>query len=506
MFGLKLVRGKPTSGLAPEAHYSMNNNNTYVALVSLFLTPCVLLAEEDIPASQDIDDGFEQTVPVADEVTADTPPTASDVPNEEDLLNEFNRYRDLISAGTLDEADIAAKRIVEMAIKVYGPKSRETASALNNLGIVQHRNEQYDAAIQNFTAAVEIIESAEDRLNSALVNPLKGLGAAQLNIGRPDQARATLDRAAHITQVNNGPHNIGQVEILETMAEAQIRMNDMKSARKTLDRIHILNVKYFEEDPLGLLPSLMSRAEWQHRAGFYAEERVTYRRAIRIIESSQGKNSPMLVDPLRRLGETFYFVDMSMATPSQQGLVSTGEGYFRRSSRIAERSADMNWHDSTRSRVAMADYYNFTEAHNRARKIYKTTWEYLSENEERLETRAELFSNPTPIQVNELPTFAGGGGGNGSDDEELLAGKIVVEYDVSAKGRIRNMKTGAHPPEFTDMQRMVHREVRSRYFRPRLAEGEPVASQGLLFEHEFNYFQSDLDAIKESLAAAEKGK
>ena len=79
-----------------------------------------------------------------------------------------------------------------MAIKVYGPQSRETANALNNLGIVQHSNGQYDAAIQNFTSSVEIIELVSDRLNDALVNPLKGLGAAQLGNGRPDQARLLI--------------------------------------------------------------------------------------------------------------------------------------------------------------------------------------------------------------------------------------------------------------------------------------------------------------------------
>ena len=72
----------------------------------------------------------------------------------------------LINEGALDEADIAAKRIVEMAIQVYGPQSRETASALNNLGIVQHSNGQYDAAIQNFASSVEILESVEDKLNA----------------------------------------------------------------------------------------------------------------------------------------------------------------------------------------------------------------------------------------------------------------------------------------------------------------------------------------------------
>ena len=223
-------------------------------------------------------DPGEQSVPVADEpaVADELRGTAvdPDATDEQRLQAAFTRYRKLINEGTLDEADTVAKQIVELAIKVYGPQSRETANALNNLGIVQHGNGQFDAAIQNFTSSVEIIEAVEDRLNAALVNPLKGLGAAQLSKGRPDQAKKTFTRAAHITQVNEGPHNLDQVEILESIAETYIRMGEAKEAREILDRIHIINVKHFEKNPLGLLPSLMSRAEWQHRAGYYTDDDV----------------------------------------------------------------------------------------------------------------------------------------------------------------------------------------------------------------------------------------
>ena len=139
-----------------------------------------------------------------------------------------------------------------MAIRIHGPQSVETSKALSNLGLVQHNNRQYDAAIQNFSSAIEILEVAEDRLNWQLVNPLKGLGAAQLSNGRPDLAAESFGRAAHITHVNEGPHNIEQIEILESIAEANVRLGDIESARDILDRIHALNVRHFEDDALGL--------------------------------------------------------------------------------------------------------------------------------------------------------------------------------------------------------------------------------------------------------------
>ena len=276
---------------------------TFSAIALSLMLPLFAAAQDEESSAEEVVGPMEQTVPVADEVAP--PEISREAISEERLLEEFARYRRLVQEKTYDEADVAAKRIVEMAIRVYGAQSRETASALNNLGIVQHSTGQFDAAIQNFTSAVEILEIVEDRLNDALVNPLKGLGAAQLGNGRPDLAQKTFTRAAHITHVNEGPHNLDQVEILQSIAETHIRMGDTKGARNILDRIHVINVKQFERNPMGLLPSLMNRATWQHRAGYYADERSTYRRAIRIVESSAGKNSPMLVEPLRRLGESF---------------------------------------------------------------------------------------------------------------------------------------------------------------------------------------------------------
>ncbi len=145
-------------------------------------------------------------------------------------------------------------------------------------------------------------KTVEDRLNEKLVNPLKGLGAAQLGNGRPDLARDTFNRATHITHVNEGPHNIEQVEMLESMAQSSLVMGDTRAARDFLDRIHVLNVRHFNDNPMALLPSLMRRANWQHTARYYNDERATYRRAIRILESKLGKDDPQLIEPLIEAG------------------------------------------------------------------------------------------------------------------------------------------------------------------------------------------------------------
>ena len=503
----------------------MTKNKTFTALTILLFAPVLAHAQDEQQTDDasvesevrepevmgpEFRDPREQSVPVAEEPPVEDELRGTvldpDATDEERLMAEFDRYRRLISEGTLDEADTVAKRIVELAIKVYGPQTRQTANALNNQGIVQHGNGQFDAAIQNFTSSVEIIEAVEDRLNSALVNPLKGLGSAQLSNGRPDQAKQTFTRAAHITQVNEGPHNLDQVEILESIAETYIRMGDTKEARKVLDRIHIINVKHFEKDPLGLLPSLMSRADWQNRAGYYADERTTYRRAIRIIETSAGKNDPMLVEPLRRLGESFYFVDTSMSASQQLGLVSTGELYFKRAARIAESSKDMDWRERTYATLALADYYTAIDSQNRSRKMYKQVWGMLADDPDKLTQRDIWFNDPVPLRPNQLPSYAGKEKPTGAAPGELLNGRIVVDYTVSARGRVSDLRTEAFPEEFFAMQKVVHREIRGRVHRPRVVDGAPVVSENMRYEHEFRYFQTDLDALRKVAeeAAAEE--
>ena len=478
----------------------MTNLLKYFAL--LFAISANYASQAQQNQNNDESNPLDQVVPVAEEDATDSVPAESIDDSrtlDERLAAEFQRYQRLVREDAMDEADVSAKRIVAMVIRLHGPDSIETSKALNNLALVQSRNGQYDAAIQNFESAVEIIEDVEDRLNEQLVNPLRGLGAAQISNGRPDLATRTFDRARHITHVNEGPHNIEQVEILEALAEATLLTGDAKGARAILDRIHALNVRHFADDQMALIPSLMRRASWQHAAHYYNDERATYRRAIRIIEEKIGKEDPQLILPLTQLGRSFYFMDVSQSDAQQRGMVSSGEIYFKRAARIAERAADMDWRELVGAKLTLADHYIYIQSQNRARNLYKEMWTFLSADEERLAMRAEVLEQPLVLFEDDPPKYAFKASIADMGSDDLLTGTIRVDYTVSTRGRVRSIRTEALPPEFTDMQRMVHREIRRRVFRPKMSDGELQESDNLVFEHSFFYRQSDLDAIIKQL-------
>ena len=479
------------------------------AVVVVLVGSAVLAAEEPIPEDTEGDGGLmDQTVPVAEEDAALDPAARSGPPRRrkagvrDELLDEFDNYKRLMSEGIYDEADTVAKRVVTLSIQLNGPRSTQTAKALTNLGIVQHRNKQFDAAQQNFEAAIDIIEENEDRLNGRLINPLKGLGAAQLEGGRPDLALQTFTRAIHITHVNKGPHNMDQIEILESLAEANVRLGEIEDAREMHDKIYLLHRRRYEDDQLALIPSLMRRAEWQHRAGYIVDEQATYRRAIRIIETSASKDDIRLIEPLTKLGESYFFTDLHGEQAMYQSAVS-GEIYFKRALKIAESNPKSNWTTATNSRLSLADYFMMMGNLSRAQKLYKQIWESLSSEETKLLFRDEIFGRAVPLNDRPIPEFASDAGPEllATPSEEFLQGSVTVSFSITDRGRVTEMEpVEVIPAEFTDMEKRVHREVRGRLYRPRFEEAEPVETTDEVFTHLFYYKQSDLEERRESAA------
>ena len=420
------------------------------------------------------------------------------------LQEEFGRFKELMANGSIDAADTTAKRIVELAIRTSGPQSPETARALTNLGIVQQRNEQYEASIQNFQGAVDILEESFDRLDSQLVNPLKGLGAAQISAGRPEEALQTYGRAVHITHVNEGPHNMDQVEILESMAETNLRLGLIDDALRNHELIYSLNERYYRSNMLALVPSLMRRAEWQHRTGYFNDERTTYRRVIRILETRKGKNDLSLIDPLVRLGNSTLRIETSDALGAPTAAAYNGEIYFKRAVRIAEANKAENWAIVADTKLALGDYFTQQLSSPSARRVYREVWDLLSTDETRLEHRTRTLERPNALRGGSPMEFAGNARPDDviASDVDLREGTVAVRYLITSRGRVANLELVEHrPPEFEDVLRDVQREVRMRLYRPRFADGQPVDTGNQLFTHRFYYRQDDLEAIRRENAA-----
>ncbi len=419
--------------------------------------------------------------------------------DEAEIRRLFAIYKESLSNQNYLESDTLAKQIIELSIRVFGIESPESAKALTNLAIAQHGNKEYEAAEQNFRSSIDIIERTSDRLNEALINPLKGLGATQLAIGRPDMAKATFKRAVHISHVNNGPHNLGQLVVLESMAEIFLAVGEHQEALDVQERMFSIQARKLEPFSLELIPALQNQARWQHRLQMYDRERVSWRRIIDVFERHFGKNDLRLIPPLTNLGKSYLFVTPAEFDMQPEISVASGETYLRRANRIAENNPDSDWRILEQTLLSLGDYYLLSGRANRASRSYKELWTMLSEDEARLGNRRENLEKLNILQAIYPPRYYRSEEIDKEfpNEEDFESGTVSYEFTVNAAGKVVDIKhIETQPPEFDDMSTRVRRNLRRLVYRPRLEDGMMVNTPNMTFTHEFFYRPGDIPTKK----------
>jgi hypothetical protein len=461
-------------------------------------------AEDQAAIEEEIFDGLifdqdsQQYQLIADpeEEGLEEPPSQREL-DQKEINRLFELFKESLSAANYLEADTLAKQIIELSIKLYGIESAESAKALTNLAIAQHNNKEYEAAETNYLASIDIIETTSDRLNSALINPLKGLGATQLAIGRPDVARATLERAVHISHVNEGPHNQDQIEVLESMAEIYLAVGEHKEALDVQERMYSIQARNIEPDSLDALPALKNQAHWQHRLQMYDRERLTWRKVISVVERHHGKEDLRLIPPLTSLGKSYLYITPIEYDVQPEISIASGESYLRRANRIATENPDSTWEIQEQTLLALGDYYILSGRANRAASAYKDLWVMLSDDEQRLRNRRDHLERLNLLQNVYPPKYYRSELVDEKipDDEDFETGTVSFGYSVTSAGRITNvLHLETRPPEFEDMRDRVGRSIRQLVYRPRVEDGNLIPTPDLVFTHEFLYRPGDMPA------------
>ena len=300
----------------------------------------------------------------------------------------------------------------------------------------------------------------------------------------------------HISHVNEGPHNIDQVPILESLAETNLLLGDLDQARNVHELIYNLNERHYRANMLDLLPSLTRRARWQHRTGYYNDERATWRRIIRIIEEKKGKEDIDLIDPYIELGRSYYFVDTTDDAAFAPTSTYNAEIYFKRAVRIAEENPEATWMHEADTKLALGDYFVKEGSMPSARRVYSDVWDLLSTGDDRLAHRARTLEKLNPLVLPELSEFAGDTNRNDliASDVDVREGVVTLSYSVSKRGSVEDIETiEFRPEEFPEMLRDAQRQLRSRLYRPLHRDGEPVDATDQVFSHSFYYRVDEME-------------
>lgn len=407
-------------------------------------------------------------------------------------------YAERLANDAFGEAAVVAKQLIEVSIAENGPSNLDTATSLAKLGHAQHGDEQYDAAMINFKASIAMLERIENNLTPRLIDPLTGLGRAQLANGRPDLADETFELAVHVNNVNDGPLNLQQVELLEAKAEALAAAGELQRASVVMDRIYQLDARAYGDDTAEILPTLQKRATWSHANGLFHEEQDIYRQMIRIADGASGRNDLALIEPLTGLAYSYLYADSTWRLDRRfLSSISSAERFLRRSLRITRTNPDATWEHERDALLAISDFYLFASDFSAARRYYREAWDFLSLDEERLASRQQQLEQPVRLQLASPPKYITPRYDKDVPTEVLASrdyerGYVIAEFDVTAEGRsdgIRIVKE--QPPGFDELKNQVIERVGRAVYRPRHADGVATPSRKLVYRHDFFYLASD---------------
>jgi len=171
--------------------------------------------------------------------------------------------------------------------------------------------------IENFLREIENIETEEGPWGSGLSEQLGGLGTSYQSRGQHNEAIDSFERAIHISRINNGLYNLGQVPMVESMIESLLARNRRKDAHGMFDYLYWLHKRSYGENDLKMLPVIDKLGNWflndyshnpsQRHFNELLQARSMFDDADDIANANYDKYDLRLISPLRGIAVSSWF-------------------------------------------------------------------------------------------------------------------------------------------------------------------------------------------------------
>jgi len=413
------------------------------------------------------------------------PAGATTAASQESLTLARARYDQAIEGELYNEAADASKLYISALLRDPDHDRKDWALALGRLADAQHHAGDYDAAIENYVLAIEVIESATNRLDPLLIEPMLGLSRILTDSGNYRVAVTSYKRLLHVLQVNQGLHTLEQGQAVNELSEVYFRLGDYQRANALQHSYVSIYNSNFPGDNLQQLPALYSRADMQYKTGHMIDAQLSYRRIISMIERTDGRQSLYLLPAIYRIS------DLLQHNRIKDGIDGSyvARRYLRRAVYIAEKRDGASNLERADSRIAMGDYLSLQTGDRRAAmRNYVSAWQQLNVDDTLAEECDARFGLPTLL--NELPSHTTPAMRKllllSQVDLADLPGRLIVRYDVDTEGRTRNIELiEGDPLGYWDSIIVDH--VDGFIFRPALIAGEPVESANRLYEVRYSH-------------------
>lgn len=386
-------------------------------------------------------------------------------PASAESVDPAQLYDERYSSGNYSEAAESAKQLVGQVV-ANGADEIAYADALQKLAKAQQMMGELPAAIENYRSAIGYIESASDMLAYPLVAPLVGLADTLEQNFEYGLAVQTYERAAHVSQVNEGPMNLAQGEILTALV-------DLYTDQELLDeavglqayQLRIYRRSLEETDPR-VLQAWRRNGELLGLLGEHHEAQELYVFAADIIRVADGHDSLAQIALLNDLSESY----LLHAKTDQFTRIEMARAELERVVSIIESNADATTRQRADAYLRMGDLMQRYGERNSALYNYRLAWNQVVEDDL---MQREMFSEPMALNLPRQDVAA--------DVLTTESGivEVRVAYDVNHRGHVENVRVQNDPPTEIAAKRALT-ITRKLVFRPRFEAGDPAYTTDLI--------------------------
>ncbi|UTA46644.1 tetratricopeptide repeat protein [Simiduia sp. 21SJ11W-1] len=361
--------------------------------------------------------------------------------------------------------------------------------------------------------AIEDIEAEYGAYDVQLSQHLSGLGRQLQSVGEHDEAIDLFKRAMHIQRINYGLYDMGQAPILEDLIESQIAIGEWEDANDRYQYLYWLHRRNYGTDDPRMLPIINKLSNWHLNAYalnvsngvFYhlINAHNLYKVAVDIVSNAYGQNDLRMIEPLRGLTASSYFLAtykvsnqnrMSMSNGSkpaseedhaklEQYIINSynsGRAAINRMVDIYSNNPDAPPASEVNAQVALGDWHLLFGKWHSAMEVYQDSYQKLLDQNADPALIAGLFGKPKPLP--DLPLIDIKLNSDINTEHYVLA-----KFNVNAYGRASKIEiVDAHPADDDRNKSRVRRTLKQTKFRPRIENGEAVATKDVTHRYLFS--------------------
>ncbi len=392
--------------------------------------------------------------------------------------DQFDQARDAAEILIDDNLDLATSNPV-----LFG-------QLLANLGVILAYQEKYLEAMQALDTSLQTIEEFSNPFTFTLKKISMARGLVQMQLGLFEEAEESFRRAQHITHRIGGVYSPDQLEVLRHLTKLNLKQGKLPDADREQEFSLRVTEQVYGENSEELLPilqrlgayfasrgnmfSLVDAPDYRYfRDRMFRQAIGYYNRSIEIVEDNYGVNDPRLIEPLRGLAR---------ARLLQITNRSAAEAALERVLQIVNSNPETDVPDRVKAMISLGDIYTIT-GDRRAAQIYLNAWQLMQEDAAYLQLSAEIFGTPTRLhpEITGILYLKRKPDAATEEDVELF---IDVAYSVQLNGRVNNIVLIDKNVPNAQVRYMRAHLAEAR-FRPRILDGELVATENLMIHQTF---------------------